>query len=240
MEEKQYFIYLTINLVNNKKYIGRHHGYLNDDYLGSGVILQKAIKEYGKENFKRKILYISQNEEENNRKEIEFIHKFNAVENEEYYNLTNHYQSWSGNCDKSYTQTEEYRKNMSRIKSGKGNGMYGKKHTKESKKKMSEHRMGKAIGEKNGMYGKKGNLALNGKPIAMLDKNLNIEQIFNAKTGVLEFLGLKGHKKLDEAIKNGTLYKEHYWAKIDKEDFKKGILSVETKSIIDNLNNQEE
>ena len=44
----EYFIYLTTNLITNEKYIGKHHGELNDSYLGSGIILQRAIKKYGK------------------------------------------------------------------------------------------------------------------------------------------------------------------------------------------------
>ena len=34
---KMYYIYLTTNLINNKKYIGMHHGELNDDYLREDV-----------------------------------------------------------------------------------------------------------------------------------------------------------------------------------------------------------
>lgn len=42
--EKQYFIYLTTNLLNGMKYIGYHYGYENDSYLGSGTYILKAIK----------------------------------------------------------------------------------------------------------------------------------------------------------------------------------------------------
>lgn len=125
------------------------------------------------------------------------------------------------NRDTSYMQTEEYRNNMPIATSGEKNGMCGKHHTEESKQKMSEHSIGKTAGEKNGMFGKKGDLALNGKPIEMYDENMNLIKVFNAKTGALTFLGLKGHKGLDDAIKKGTLYKGYYW--------KKGIKSVETK-----------
>ena len=38
-----YYIYITTNLINGKRYIGKHHGELNDDYLGSGTLLKKAI-----------------------------------------------------------------------------------------------------------------------------------------------------------------------------------------------------
>ena len=58
---------------------------------------------------------------------------------------------------------------------------------------MSINSIGKTLGNKNCMYGKKGNKAINGKKIAMYDTNNNLIQIFNAKTAVLEFLGLKGH-----------------------------------------------
>jgi len=56
---KLYYIYLTTNLINNKKYIGKHFGELEDGYLGSGLLLQRAIEKYGKENFSKQILYIS-------------------------------------------------------------------------------------------------------------------------------------------------------------------------------------
>jgi group I intron endonuclease len=244
---------MTTNLVNGMRYIGKHHGEINDSYIGSGSKLLQDVKKFGKENFKKEILYISQNEEENCKKEEEFIAAFNAVKSPLFYNIHTggsggntiagyspeeraelkkkcservkgegnpmygkHHseitkQKIRENRDTSYMQTDEYRKNMSKATSGEKNGMYGKHHSEESKKLMSEHSKGKTAGEKNGMYGKSGNNALNGKKIAMYDKDMNLIQVFNAKTAVLAFLQIKGHTGLDKAIKEETLYKGYFW-----------------------------
>src|ERR1035441_7139044 len=52
-----YFIYETTNLINGKLYRGYHQTKnLNDNYKGSGKVLIRAFKNYGKINFKREIL----------------------------------------------------------------------------------------------------------------------------------------------------------------------------------------
>lgn len=214
---KQHYIYLTTNIINDMKYIGKHYGELDDSYLGSGKILKRAIDKYGKENFTKSILYISNNNEENNEKEKYFITLYNAVSNPLFYNI--HEGGEGGNTIAGYTEEEKeaLKRKLSELNRGKNNGMYGKHHTIESKQKMSINSIGKTLGNKNGMYGKKGNKAINGKKIAMYDTNNNLIQIFNAKTAVLEFLGLKGHTQLDKAIKENTLYKGYYWKQINKD-----------------------
>ena len=102
---KYYYIYLTTNLINGKQYIGQHYGELDDPYLGSGKLLKKAIEEYGKENFEKTILYISKNDEENSKKEIEIIALFNAVSNPMFYNL--HIGGNGGNTTAGYTEEEK-------------------------------------------------------------------------------------------------------------------------------------
>ncbi len=48
-------IYKTTNLINGKFYVGKDASN-NPNYYGSGLLLAKAIKKYGKENFKKEIL----------------------------------------------------------------------------------------------------------------------------------------------------------------------------------------
>ena len=259
---KQHYIYLITNNVNGMKYIGKHYGELDDTYLGSGKLLKQDILKYGKDNFTKSILHISNNDLENSEKEKQFIALYNAVSNPLFYNI--HEGGSGGNTiagytpeekealrrklseinrgknngmygkhhteetkaflsywaeferDNSYYKSKEFKEKMSKLTSGSNNGMYGKKHSEESKQKMSINSKGKTAGEKNGMYGKSGNDALNGKRIEMYDENWKLIQTFNAKTAVLQFLGLKGHTQLDKAIKNQTLYKGYYWKQVEK------------------------
>jgi hypothetical protein len=51
-------VYKTINLVNNKFYIGKHRQQNDefDGYLGSGILVSKAVAKYGRENFIRETI----------------------------------------------------------------------------------------------------------------------------------------------------------------------------------------
>lgn len=82
-----YVIYQTTNTINGKKYIGKHvTETLNDDYLGSGKALRRAITKYGRESFKKDILHVFDNEEEMNAKENELVDDV-VISSEEYYNI---------------------------------------------------------------------------------------------------------------------------------------------------------
>lgn len=82
------YIYITTNLVNNKKYLGKHaKPEFDKSYYGSGTILKKAIEKYGKENFVSEPIDWAESKEELNQKEIQWIYNLNAVDSDEYYNL---------------------------------------------------------------------------------------------------------------------------------------------------------
>jgi group I intron endonuclease len=163
---KQYYVYLTTNLINNKKYIGKHIGDINDNYLGSGVLLKRAIKKYGKENFKKDILCICNNEEELNNKECFYIKLYNAVNNPNYYNIADGGQGGNVSHGYSLEKRKEINQKISEKNSGKNHHMYGKHHSEETKQKLQikslqywtderkKERSKLYQGKNNPMYGK--------------------------------------------------------------------------------------
>jgi len=79
-EKKYNVVYITTNLVNGKQYIGDHcSDNLNDNYLGSGSYIQKAIKKYGKQNFKRKILESFHTNQEAFNAQEKYINEYNTL-----------------------------------------------------------------------------------------------------------------------------------------------------------------
>ena len=86
------YIYKITNLINGKIYIGKHKydiPELDLSYWGSGKILSKAYKKYGKDNFKRELIDIAESESDLNNKEIYWIDFYNVYLNEDLgYNLT--------------------------------------------------------------------------------------------------------------------------------------------------------
>ena len=70
----KYTIYQITNLVDGKIYIGKHQtSNIEDGYMGSGKLLKRAQSKYGLENFSKQILYIFDNEQEMNAKELELV-----------------------------------------------------------------------------------------------------------------------------------------------------------------------
>lgn len=105
------YIYLTTNLKNNKKYIGMTTK-CNNNYFGSGKLIKRAIKKYGRENFKFDILQYENDFDKLCDLERYYIKKYNAIEDDNFYNI--HEGGNGGNTIKGYTeeQKQKYKEKM--------------------------------------------------------------------------------------------------------------------------------
>jgi group I intron endonuclease len=164
--KKYNFIYKTINLVNGLISVGQHStNNLNDKYLGSTRKLRQAIKEFGKENFKREILEFCDYEQLPEREKF-WIRKLNAVNPQIGYN---HFVS--GRSQRvGFTHTEKSRNLISEHHydvSGENNPNFGKglfgedhplfgTHQSEYTKALIKQNRKPPTGKDNFMYGKTG------------------------------------------------------------------------------------
>ena len=70
-------VYKISNIINQKTYIGVHKtNDPNDSYFGSGIAIKNAVKKYGKENFTKEILFVTENKDEAFLKEKELTVDF--------------------------------------------------------------------------------------------------------------------------------------------------------------------
>jgi len=168
-------VYLTTNLINNKKYIGKDIKN-NPRYLGSGSLLKEDIKLYGKENFKKDILEHCFDASFLEEREDYWIKYFNVIDREDFYNIRENVRNWyskASESKKQYVKTKIGLSNKNKSKpigfgnkiskslKGKIKGNYhteesklkissknkGRKHTLEEKRKISENRTKKSISE---------------------------------------------------------------------------------------------
>ena len=83
-------IYITTNIINNKRYIGQKRVKTQSpwkDYIGSGKLIKRAIEKYGKDNFFKDIVEVCDNQDELDEREKYWIAYYDAVADERFYNL---------------------------------------------------------------------------------------------------------------------------------------------------------
>lgn len=84
------FIYITTNHINGKKYIGqkKYDKYNHwKTYLGSEILLSRAINKYGRENFSKEIIEECETRDKLNAREKYWIFYHDAVNSDKFYNL---------------------------------------------------------------------------------------------------------------------------------------------------------
>jgi group I intron endonuclease len=128
-------VYLIENLINGKKYIGMDTKN-NPDYLGSGTLIKKAVKKYGKINFKKSILEHCSSLNELEERETWWINYFNALERKDFYNLEDNRKR--GINPFANKTPEELKEISNKIKSKKRNDKIGKANSKPKPKGFGE------------------------------------------------------------------------------------------------------
>ncbi len=188
---KYHYIYKTTCLLNDKIYVGHHSSNdLNDKYLGSGAYFKRAVKQYGKENFKKEILEVCEYDQLQEREKF-WIEKLDSINNG-----YNKLFTGRGGENLGVPHTDEVKQKMSESRLGEGNpqfGMkaekstwWGRKHTEEEKRKIGDAQKGSL----NHMFGKHG---ANNPHTGMKRSKETCENISKALKGKL-----KGRKLSEE------------------------------------------
>lgn len=158
INDKKYCVYIHINEINGKMYVGQTCCSIMDrwengfGYLGkkngryNQPLFANAILKYGWDSFEHIIVYENLSLEEANLYEEWLIYLGDTTNPKYGYNIL------SGG--KNSKRSEDYRKRLSESRKGEKNHRYGMHCTEETKMRISESHKGKYVGEKNPMYGK--------------------------------------------------------------------------------------
>jgi group I intron endonuclease len=127
------FIYKTTNIINGKIYVGQDSSN-NPKYLGSGILFQKALNKYGRENFIKIKIDTAYTQEELDNKEEFWIDFLNATNPKIGYNLSKK----AFGLHKGYKYTEEQKQKGK----NKNRGIFRSDRTRQ---RMSNSNLGKHI-----------------------------------------------------------------------------------------------
>lgn len=150
-------IYLLTNQKNGKQYVGQTVHFdirICEHKQGNEIAIDRAIDKHGWNNFEVKILEDNIPKEKLDKKEKEYINKYDTFKGKGY-NCT---EGGDGRT-KGLKMSKEAKEKMSEANSGKNNPnygktgkdapMYGKQHTKEAKEKMSEALAGREFSKEH-------------------------------------------------------------------------------------------
>lgn len=131
------YIYKTQNRLNHKIYIGQKRGAVNLAYSGSGVLVNKAIKKYGKRNFMTSPIGYAIDQKNLNELERYLIKRYRTeLGKQKVYNLSDGGEGGIGMKGKYHT--EAWKLANSKRMSGKNHPLYGQHHSKRTLLKISK------------------------------------------------------------------------------------------------------
>ena len=122
-------IYKTTNKLNDKFYIGKDGGSHTGVYLGSGIVLKRAIKKYGRENFIRETLEKCKDLKHLSEREKYWIKKYDACKRTDSYNI-----STGGEGGDTFTYNPRYEELCRKVSLG----QMGRTQLDTTRKKISE------------------------------------------------------------------------------------------------------
>jgi predicted transcriptional regulator len=145
--KKIHYVYVTTNLLNNKRYIGEHAtNNIDDNYLGSGTILKIAIKKYGRSNFKKEILEFFDSKESAFAAQKQYIKKYDSL-HPNGYNIS----EYGGYGVPSSYLNESTKVKIKRALTGKNKGSFKKYNSEFKKGKSFEEQFTILYGEEEGI-----------------------------------------------------------------------------------------
>lgn len=147
LHQLKMIIYKTTNLVNGKIYIGKACGRnATNNYLGSGLLIKRAINRYGKERFKRVIVDVCESRKDQNNKEAFWIKFYNAQNKCIGYNIADGGQGGNTTLNHLDCKTIYLKialKAKERYKDKQKHPMYGTKHSEVARLKISKGLIGR-------------------------------------------------------------------------------------------------
>lgn len=132
------YIYKTTNIVNNKVYIGKSEKPFNPNYLGSGILINRAIKKYGRNSFTLEIIEVSDTIDQLNEREKYWISFYFEKGS---YNLAE--GGTGGNTTRYYSNEQKavFKKTLSKA-------LLGREVKQSTRDKLSLSNKGKFYGDK--------------------------------------------------------------------------------------------
>lgn len=235
---KKKYIGITVQTLKN-----RFNAHISNANKGDERYLCRAIRKYGSSNFKIELIdNTSKNYKELLEKETYYISKFNTFAPNGY-NMTKGGEGSLGRITKDETREKMRNARLGKSSWNKGiklpydNYWKGKHLPDEVKLKISESHKGKTVsdatrkkiseslkGENSPCYGKPKTLEHRMKisqskkgqgAVKYKATNNDTVIIFNSLKDTLDFLNMKGHVSLMNAVRNKTIYKGYYWEKLN-------------------------